>query len=301
MLNKKPLYLITGASGFIGSNIRRLLDVNSANYICLNINPDKRNTTYGVSEFGYADDLKYDGRNLTDFNILLIHCAWAGVSGGLRNDLVQVIENNKLLNDIINLIRIYKISNVTALGSQAEYGIPNIKIMESVTCDPKTLYGKNKLAHYLILSSACAAMRVEFKWIRVFSTYGPNDKNNWVIPYTIKKLHANEPVDLSDCSQTWDYLNVDDAVEAIIQVSSLDYSGVFNLGSGIPIILKQVILEIALIMNKTNLLKFGKRKLRADEPSYLLADISKIKKMTGWTPSRNIFDDLSAMVKHYAP
>jgi UDP-glucose 4-epimerase len=300
MLNKKKLYLITGSSGFIGSNILKLLKDNSEKYICLNRNPDKKNSSYGVSEFGYTDDLKYEGRNLTDFNISLIHCAWAGVSGALRNDIIQVIENTKLLNNIINLIRVYKISNVTALGSQAEYGIPNTKISETLICDPQTLYGKNKLAHYHVLSSACAAMSVKFKWIRVFSTYGLHDKNNWLIPYTIKKLHANEPVDLSDCSQTWDYLHVTDAATGIVKISSSEKSGIFNLGSGNPVVLKQVILEIAQIMNKINLLKFGQRKLRVDEPSYLLADIGKITKETGWMPSQNIFDDLNALVNHYA-
>ena len=120
------------------------------------------------------------------------------------------------------------------MGSQAEYGPKSNKLDETTSVDPTTLYGLGKnLATYQVTEAMCRLRRVRHAWIRVFSTYGPRDNPAWLIPSLIAKLQAGEVPELTKCEQIWDFLYVDDAADAIVDVAETrSPAGVFNLGSG---------------------------------------------------------------------
>lgn len=50
---------------------------------------------------------------------------------------------------------------------------------------------------------------------RFFSLYGPYDFEGTLVMSTLKKLMGNEPCDLTKCIQQWDFLYIDDAIEAL--------------------------------------------------------------------------------------
>jgi nucleoside-diphosphate-sugar epimerase len=74
------------------------------------------------------------------------------------------------------------------LGSQAEYGPCQNKIDETTNTNPTTLYGVSKLAACKLSERLCQELGIRHSWLRLFSSYGPNDNSDWLIPYLINSL-----------------------------------------------------------------------------------------------------------------
>ena len=162
----------------------------------------------------------------------LVHVAWAGVSGGDRNDLRQ-IANIAATASLLEEAIAAGATSFVGFGSQAEYGRQGRKTDEKAPTEPTTLYGHSKLATCRVTEAMCRLREVRHAWLRVFSVYGPRDNAHWLIPSLIAKLQAGQVVDLTACEQIWDFLYIDDAAEAATAVvESPSASGVFNLGSG---------------------------------------------------------------------
>ena len=93
----------------------------------------------------------------------------------------------------------------------------------------------------------------------------------------------NEDVNLSKCTQLWNFLNVKDAVKALIKLIDAP-SGVYNLGSNDTRVLKDYIYEIKNITNSKSKLLFdtvGNEVKVVD----VNPDISKIKNTIDWKPN----------------
>ena len=80
------------------------------------------------------------------------------------------------------------------MGSQAEYGNYNKTINENDICKPTTLYGKSKLFCSKLANELCLHYNINFSWLRLFSVYGPDDNQNWLIPYLINKMILGDTV-----------------------------------------------------------------------------------------------------------
>ena len=291
------MYLITGANGFIGQRLVNKLKREGVSYKIISSSTQK--ISEDVISWGELNSTHKIHSFLNGNNYKLIHCGWGGVLGKDRNELTQVINNHPIILGLDKLLETGLITHISALGSQAEYGVKNKMLDETETCFPKTIYAKAKLAHYHLIDSLASYYNVPFSWLRIFSLFGEGDNPNWLLPMTITKLSQGERVDLSPCTQTWDYLSVEDAVDAIISVSRSKARGILNVASGSPVVLKDILLEIGKEMDRSAFLNFGAIKLRDNEPNYLLADITKIKRETGWTPKINIWTEIPRMIKYY--
>jgi nucleoside-diphosphate-sugar epimerase len=94
--------------------------------------------------------------------------------GRHRNDAAQhvnVFESLRLLELALDAgARAF-----VGLGSQAEYGPCAARIDETAPTHPTTMYGTAKLATSLLADRMCALSGARFAWLRLFSSYGPQD------------------------------------------------------------------------------------------------------------------------------
>ena len=102
---------------------------------------------------------------------------------------------------------------------------------------------------------------------------------------------ANKPLTIvGNGKQTRDFIHIDDLTDAIIKVIKVcKKSDIFNLGSG----KEHSVNYIANIISnyQTNIPK------RPGEPERSLADISKIKRLTKWTPKIKLKHGVSTLLK----
>lgn len=295
--------LITGGAGFLGSHVIRLLAKRNATIGAL-VRPSTdlwRLRPLPAHVLPLAADLRDPEalrRLLLDFRPeVVIHLAWSGVGNRFRNDLSQISDNLPPTLDLIRLAAEAGCQTWIGAGSQAEYGPLNRKTTEEDLPRPTTLYGAAKLATSVLAGQLCAALGLRFAWLRVFSTYGPMEDENWMIPQLIRQLLRGEKPALTPGGQNWDYLFGPDAAEAVCRVAEEPGArGLFNLGSGQARTLKTIVEAVRDQINPALPLGFGEVPYRPDQVMHLEADVSRLRAATGWSPATSLEEGLRQTV-----
>jgi nucleoside-diphosphate-sugar epimerase len=298
--------LLTGASGFVGSYLlRRILQSGEHEVAILRQPGDEawriRDLLDRVQVL--EGDLAETGTlkpQLTAFGPgAVLHLAWAGVLGSQRNDARQV-ENMNWTLALVKLAYDVGAQHWIGLGSQAEYGAQTQAIDERSPTAPTTLYGMTKLRSGLMAGRLCQELGLRFAWLRLFSTYGPQNDPAWMLPYVILALLAGERPSLTPAEQLWDFLYVGDAAEAIYAVLCEPRAeGVFNLGCGKAVVLRQVVEQVRDLIDPRLPLGFGEVSYRPDQVMHLEADITRLKQATGWAPLTGLAEGLARTVEWY--
>jgi nucleoside-diphosphate-sugar epimerase len=298
--------LLTGASGFVGSYVlRRLLAEGDAEVAVFVRRPGQawriRDELARVRVFEAAlEDAAGVEAALASFRPThLAHLAWAGVLGRNRNDPQQqdnVAQSLRLLEAALDA----GARHFVGLGSQAEYGPCQARIDEATPTAPTTRYGQAKLATCLEAQAMCERHGARFAWLRLFSSYGPQDSPEWMIPYlALKLLHRERPA-VTAAEQLWDYVYVDDAAAAIVAVLRSDVaSGVFNLGSGSAPRLRDIIERVRDAIDPSLPVGFGEVAYRPDQVMHLEADIGRLARATGWGPKVGLDEGIRRTVDWY--
>jgi len=298
--------LLTGASGFVGSYVLRELVAQSGVEVAALVRKP-------AEAWRIRDELPRirvlpvgleDGEGLE--RVLgayrpshVVHLAWSGVLGRNRNDAsqhVNVFQSMRLLDIALRS----GARHFIGLGSQAEYGPCQARIDEATPTAPTTMYGAAKLAACLMASRLCEASGARFAWLRLFSSYGPQDSPEWMIPYlALKLLHRERPA-VTAAEQRWDYIYVEDAAAAVVAAARSDSaSGIFNLGSGTAPRLRDIIETVRDAIDPTLPIGFGEVPYRPDQVMHLEADISRLAGATGWRPQVELSRGIPRTVDWY--
>ena len=231
----------------------------------------------------------------------MIHCAWAGVLGKDRDSNEQ--DNNLRIAEMtVKLAQTHKVRRVIAFGSQAEYGSPNIRVREDYPTDPATLYGKTKVKCHKIFQEAIHGSNFDFCWLRLFDPYGPGDNTAWFIPYVIRCALNDESPRLTECTQKWDYIYIDDLCRCIRLLSSarLPKESTYNISSDNPVLLRDVVdLIYDYIMPLKRRPNYGAVPFRPDQVFHLQGNNEKLKAVTGWQPSTSIEAGIKKTIDYF--
>lgn len=294
---------VTGATGFIGSYlVRQLLGRNIE--VAVLVRPES--DLWRIADI--QDQLTifiWNGLSVDSFSgtfrefapDTVFQLGWAGVGNTHRNDVLQQFDNVRFAVELAQLSADCGVQCWIGAGSQAEYGPCDRPISESMLPQPTTLYGAAKLSAMLMTERIAALHEMRHVWVRIFSTYGPLDNDGWMIPGLISKLFKRERPALTAGEQLWDYLHVDDAARAFLQLAESKACGVFNLGSGEALPLRKIIETIRDFIDPTLPLGFGEVPYRPDQVMRLQADITRIESTTEWRPLIPLIIGLQALVE----
>ncbi len=292
---------VTGATGFVGSHVvRMLVESRIPTAVLVRNNASCRKLVHLLSDVqvfcGDMHDESVLSAALQCFRPdTILHLGWTGVAAGNRNETLQLCN----LQTSIKLVQLAKnlgVSTIVALGSQAEYGPKEIAMDEHAACAPNTLYGAAKLASSTIGIQLCKLNNIRFVWLRLFSCFGPGDHSGAMIPSLIATLLAGEKPSLTSARQKWDYLYVDDAAKAVIHSAvNSNLEGIFNLGSGNAVELRQIIECIRDQIDSSLPLGFGEIAQNQDAPKHLEANIGKLV-ASGWKPETSLLEGIKTTI-----
>jgi len=299
--------LVTGATGHIGSHLVRYLLGQGVEVATLvrpttsnlwrikDILPHLHVITGDLTAIDEAAPVIRDFAPDTVF-----HLGWYGVGNRYRDDPAQITQNLHGSLKLVELAHGVGCKRWIGLGSQAEYGTYNSVLTEDMPTRPQTTYGVVKLCMGLLSEKLCEAYGVGFVWLRFTAAYGPMDDHNHMIPALILKLLRGERPSLTLGEQRWDYLYVEDAVEAIWRAATTPSAqGTFNLGSGEANTIRGIVERIRDMIGPNLPLGFGEVPYRPDQVMHLQADISRLRQVTGWSPRVSLDEGLQRTVEWY--
>jgi len=206
------------------------------------------------------------------------------------------------LKNLADFFLFQNIKKFIQFGSSVEYGFAKSPQNENYNIKAnklKSIYGKAKFlsSKYLIEMNLLNKFPVII--FRLYLTYGPNQSPNRLIPMVIKNALENNSFDCSDGNQLRDFIYIDDVTNAILlALKDKKYSGIYNLGSGKPVKVKNIIKKIIHKIKKGKP-NFGAINLRKDEPKNLFPLINKIKKDLKWKPKIKLKKGLEKTINFY--
>lgn len=293
--------VITGATGFIGAAVVKQALANGRLPLVItrpNSDLGRLSGLEGVqifkSESLAEPSLANELRSFAPHAFL--HLAWRGVGGAERNAAFQITDNLPLTLDAVRLAAAIGCKHWLGTGSQAEYGNPNRRVDEAQACNPTTLYGMAKLSSCWAAHALSLASGMKMAWVRIFSTYGPGDAPEWLIPYLIREFAAGRAPRLTKCEQLWDYLHVADAARGLLCVAEQEKEGIFNIGSGSAVALRKIVEQVGALANPKMKAEFGAVSYRPDQVMHLEADTSRLVRETGWKPQVDLETGLTETV-----
>jgi UDP-glucose 4-epimerase len=287
--------LVTGATGFIGSHAARRL-VAAGHEVAILARPES-NTSRLTDILPRLRVVRSDG----DLEVALssfrpnatLHAAWQGVFHD-RNDLRQ-IDNVPAAVALLQASIAVGCRCWVGLGSLTEYGPSPHNISEGTVTKPVTAYGAAKLAACLQTQEICRRVGARFVWLRLGSVYGPDDNNDWVVPFVGRTLLEGKIPALTSGEQHRDFLYVEDAAEAIGAVIENERAeGIYNLASGHAPPLRETLELLRDLIDPALPLGFHERSSEA--VTHLQADPSRLCAVTSWQPRTTLEEGLCRTV-----
>lgn len=296
---------LTGASGFVGAaTLAHALE--EGHEVAAPLRPTSaapRLQPFEGRYRRYDADLR-DGAGvaaaMADFKPdAVLHLAWWGVANTARFESRQVSDNIEASCLLAEAAAAAGARAFIGVGSQGEYG-PASSMSEDALPQPTTLYGAAKVAALYLTRQIAAQAGMRHAWLRLFSTYGPGDNEGWLIPMLIAEMLAGRRPRTTLGTQRWDWLHVDDVARGIVAAAAVPTAeGVFNLGSGRAVLVRDVVERIRDHAAPGMELVFGEIPFRPDQVMHMQADISRLMAATGWAPRIPIEEGLAQTVAWY--
>ena len=288
--------LVTGAAGFIGSNLVPELLKLGHSVLVLDIFSNSRRqnlpSSPGVT-ICKGDVTVYDDVvNAVKQSDVVFHMA-----GQLGNVLSMERPQTDLITNVVGTINLLQachernLKQIVFSSSSAIFGETKyIPVDEAHPKDPMSPYGLSKYAaeQYCLILGAEYGLRVAC--LRYFNVYGVlqhfNPYGN-VLPIFAEKVMAGEPLTIyGDGEQTRDFIEVSDIVRANILAMQCEANGVFNIGTGVATTVNQLAKIVIEAADKDVEIKYAPA--RSGEVQDSVATIAKASKELDFQPSVSI-------------
>jgi nucleoside-diphosphate-sugar epimerase len=300
-------FLLTGATGFVGSYLlERLLEDESNNIIILKrSNSNLFRIKYLVDKITMYDIDMVDLMQVFHDNKIdgVIHLSTFYTKNEQYEDIVTYIDTNiKIPTQLIHLANQFGVKFFISTGSFFEFDFNKNPISEDSRINPYNLYASSKLAFDCVLKYYANYSSLNIVTLKLAGVYGYNDKHK-LISYLMKSAVNNTEVILEKGEHEWDFIYVKDVVEAYIKSIDLCITSkrsiyeeiLIGIGSKISI---KTIVSIINRLHGHEIIKLEKDyPLNQIFEAYL--DNSKAKNMLQWLPQYSIEEGLEETYNLY--
>jgi UDP-glucose 4-epimerase len=293
--------LVTGGTGFVGQHVVRLaLSAGAEVHVLGRRAPVETNASFHVADMADTGTIRRAVRDVRPDGI--VHLAAAGVAYG-SSDAAELrrINTTGLAVLLEAAASLSTPPAVVCAGSGFEYAPAERPLREDDPIRPNSGYGASKAAALAVATEFGA--RLPLTWVRLFSLYGPGEKEPRLAPYVIGCVRRRLPIELTAGAQVRDYTSVTDVAEGMLRsmVATSERPGlnVFNLSSGQTVTLREFVELLAEVLRDRGLtpdLRFGSRPYRPDELMDYSADTTRWRERMQWMPGVSLKDGLRAMV-----
>ena len=327
LLKQPQTWLVTGAAGFIGSNlVEKLLSLDQVvvgldnfatghqknlNLVQEQVRPDQ------WARFSFVDG---DICNIEDCRAACLGVTYVlhqAALGSVPRSLEDPISTNASnIGGFLNMLVAARDANVTRFvyaASSSTYGDhPGLPKLEDIIGKPLSPYAVTKLVNEQYADVFARAYGFKTIGLRYFNIFGPRQDPNGayaaVVPKWADAMIKNEPVWINGDGETSrDFCYVANAVQANLlaatAVSAEASNQIYNVAVGDRTSLNDLFeaLRCALEPEFKHLADFraNYRDFRAGDVRHSLADINKAQKLLGYAPSHRINEGILETMQWY--
>ena len=275
--------IVTGANGFLGSNlVKKLADEGVFVYaLSRNSNniPEHPLVSFVQLDVANIRELKETGLQADVF----YHLAWEGSVGMDRADTALQLRNVQLTVDCLRTAKEIGCARFVGAGSIIEHENRASVMAQGSRPGLTCVYGAAKQAAHSMCKPVAASIGIGFIWVHITNVYGAGEMSGRLICSTLQKIICDKPLQFTDARQNYDFVYIDDAANAFYLIGrhGKPYSH-YLLGSGSPRPLREFLLEIKSAVAPEKEFVFGDIPFNGVSLSLSEYDIGNLRSDTGF-------------------
>lgn len=213
----------------------------------------------------------------------------------------------------INLLeaarRMDKQPRILMIGSGEEYGtgLPSVApIRETATPRPANPYAVSKLAQSILGSIYYSAYGIPVISARSFNHIGPGQSDTFVASdfcRQVAEIEAglrSDKISVGNLSAVRDFTDVRDVTQAYVLLMEKGVAGrIYNVGGGKVCSIKELLDTILDLSTMKIRVTEDKQRLRPLDIPHISADISQLRKDTGFTPQYSLAETLESTLEYW--
>lgn len=311
--------LVTGADGFLGSNLVKQLIRKGASVITLSrqgVDPlsllalEELTGQIETQELGSVEDFERLATMIRLNRIEAIYhlAALPLVEIGQGNPVKTFEVNIRGTWNVLEAARQNGVKKVVAVSTSHVYGDnPKLPYKEAFYPQPSRPYETSKACADLLAQCYADSYDLSVEIPRLVNVYGPGDRNfSRIVPKVIRTVLSGKNPTLWESDAIRDFLYVDDAVAALLALGekrpdAKERNRIYNFGSGKPvkvIALAQKIVELC-GEPEIKLILEAAPSDRAQEIEKQYVSIAKAREALGWQPQVSLTDGLTQTIAWY--
>jgi nucleoside-diphosphate-sugar epimerase/glycosyltransferase involved in cell wall biosynthesis len=298
---KGPI-LITGAAGFVGSNLFRMLTIVREDVFAV-VRRDKgwrladvKDEQIIVADLNNQTEVKH---MIDELNPQTVFDCVAYGAYSFEEDPVLIHETNyQAIVKLVGELAGRSIKAFVHAGSSSEYGDNCSAPSELAECRPNSHYSVSKLAAANFLHFMGKSYCFPCVNLRLYAVYGPLEDTSRLIPNLLRQAVLGKLPPFVNARTSRDFIHIDDVCEAFIMTAAKMNPSLFgetlNIGSGV----KTTIEELATIAKRLFGIAcdpiFGSMEGRKWDLPEWYADNSKAASVLEWRPKISLDNGLKS-------
>jgi UDP-N-acetylglucosamine 4-epimerase len=312
--NPNTVFLVTGAAGFIGSNLAEV--ILRMGYRVKGLDNFTTGKRANLDAFADHPSFEFMEGDIRDFDVcmkacegityVLHHAALGSVPGSIEMPLLYEENNVKGTLNMMEAARLQGVEKFVYASSSAVYGdIAGSPAREGQEGEPLSPYALTKKVNEDYGRLYTELYGLETYGLRYFNVFGkrqdPNGAYAAVIPKFIKQLlHDEQPTIYGDGKQSRDFVYIEDVIEANLKtcLAPREAAGqVYNIACGEAAYLIDIYYTLCEELGKTIEPVFGPE--RPGDIKHSSADISKAKEWLGYDPEYSFIQGIKFAIESY--
>ena len=302
--------LITGAAGFLGSNLcdyfikKGFYVIGMDNLITGSMKNIEHLFKLKEFEFYHHDVSKFV--NIPGTLDYILHFASPASPIDYLKIPIQTLKVGSLGTHNLLGLAVAKKARILVASTSEVYGDPLIHPQNEDywghvnPVGPRGVYDEAKRFQEAITMAYHNVHGVETRIIRIFNTYGPRMRLNdgRALPAFIgQALRGEDLTVFGDGSQTRSFCYVDDLIEGIYRLLMSDYHLPVNIGNPDEITIKEFAEEIIKLTDSSQKIMY--KPLPQDDPKQRQPDITRAKKILDWQPRVTRAEGLKRTLEYF--
>src|SRR5438094_5618274 len=307
----KPVSVVTGGAGFLGSHlsdrllaeghrviaIDNLISCNQAIIVNLASSPDYHFIQHNVSNFIFLPDSKID---------FVFHFASPASPIDYLELPIPTLKVGALgTHNALGLAKHKQATFILASTSEC-YGDP---LVHPQTEDywgnvnpigPRGVYDEAKRFAEAMTMAYHRFHNLDTKIVRIFNTYGPRMRlrDGRVVPAIIGQALTGKPLTIfGDGTQTRSFCYVSDLIDGIFRLATSDFHEPVNLGNPCEMTIQQFANEIVRITGAKSAIEY--KPLPVDDPRVRQPNIARAKEVLGLEPRVDFEEGIKTTIEYF--